>query len=62
MIPRENKSGAWAGFGGADRECCGIFRNGLLEFLTQRARLARGDKTKNNMALFEVAILWFRYF
>lgn len=30
MVPRENKSGADAGFGGTGRECYGIFRNGQL--------------------------------
>jgi len=30
IVPRENKNNAFAEFGGADRECCGVFRSGLL--------------------------------
>jgi len=35
MVLRENKNNACAGFGGANGECCGIFRTGLLTLPVQ---------------------------
>ena len=34
MVPRENKNNAYAKFGGTNKDCYGIFRNGLFVFLT----------------------------